>query len=69
MAVTTDGCCNGWRLQRMAFITDGGWVLCPGVADARAAVSVAVLCHGTALAIILPAHSITVLCHGTALAI
>jgi len=53
----------------MAVIGDGGWVLCPGVADARAAVSVAVLCHGTALAIILPARSITVLCHGTALAI
>ena len=43
----------------MAFITDGGWVLCPGVADARAAISGAVLCYGTALAIVLPVHSIT----------
>ena len=68
-AVTTDGSYRGWRLQRTAFTTDGGWVLCPGVADARAAISVTVLCYGAALAIVLPSHSITVLCHGTALGI
>ena len=28
MVVIADGCCNGWRLQRMAVMTDSGWLLC-----------------------------------------